>query len=171
MLRFALGHEGVVALRWPKAPYRLAHLPGNSAGVELGRSVTLREGNALALVAYGAMVEACLGAADLLAETGIEATVINARFVKPLDIPAMVDAATAHPLLVTVEDHSLQGGFGSAVVEALADHGVTGTRIARLGLPDRFIQHGSRSELLDRLGLSAARIAERCRRELVDARI
>jgi len=171
MLRFALGHTGLVALRWPKAPYRLASLPGNQAAVEAGRSVTLREGSALALVAYGAMVEPCLGAADLLAEDGIEATVINARFVKPLDVAAMVDAATSHPLLVTVEDHTLQAGFGAAVLEALADRRVTGTRVARLGLPDRFIEHGSRGELLERLGLSAARIAERCRRELVDARI
>ncbi|MHC4939716.1 MAG: 1-deoxy-D-xylulose-5-phosphate synthase [Planctomycetota bacterium] len=171
MLRFALGHEGVVALRWPKAPFKLDPLPGNDVPVELGKSVTLREGSSLALVAYGAMVEPCLRAAELLEESGIEATVINARFVKPLDTEAMVDAAHNHPLLVTVEDHTLQAGFGSTVVEALADEGVTGTRIVRLGLPDRFIEHGSRGDLLERYGLSATRIAERCRRELVDAQV
>jgi len=171
MLKFALSHEGVVALRWPKAPYRLAPLPGNDAGVEIGKSVTLREGDALAIVAYGAMVEPSLAAADELAESGIEATVVNARFCKPLDADAISAAADAHPLLVTVEDHTKQAGFGAAVLEALADRGVTGTRIARLGLPDRFIEHGSRAELLDRLGLSATGIAERCRRALVDARI
>jgi 1-deoxy-D-xylulose-5-phosphate synthase len=171
MLRFALGHVGVVALRWPKAPFKLAPLPGNDVPLALGKAVTLREGSSIALVAYGAMVEASLNAADILAEIGIEATVINARFVKPLDADAMVAAASSHPLLVTVEDHTLQAGFGSTVVEALADRGVTGTRIVRLGLPDRFIEHGGRGELLDRYGLSAARIAERCRRELVDAKI
>ncbi|MHC4850155.1 MAG: 1-deoxy-D-xylulose-5-phosphate synthase, partial [Planctomycetota bacterium] len=171
MLRFALGHEGVVALRWPKAPFKLAPLPGNDVPLALGKAVTLREGSSIALVAYGAMVEASLKAADILADFGIEATVINARFVKPLDADAMVAAASSHPLLVTVEDHTLQAGFGSTVVEALADRGVSGTRIVRLGLPDRFIEHGGRGELLDRYGLSAARIAERCRRELVDAKI
>ena len=65
----------------------------------------------------------------------------------------------------------MQAGFGSTVVEALADEGVSGTRVVRLGLPDRFIEHGSRGDLLDRYGLSATRIAERCRRELVDATI
>jgi len=165
MLRFALAHEGVVALRWPKAPFRLEPLPGNDAPIELGKSVTLREGTDLALVAYGAMVEPCLAAADRLADEGITATVINARFAKPIDADAMAQAVQSHPLLVTVEDHTLQAGFGSAVLEALAERGAFGTRLVRLGIPDGFVQHGSRAELMDRIGLSSERIAERCRRE------
>ncbi|MEM8883609.1 MAG: 1-deoxy-D-xylulose-5-phosphate synthase [Planctomycetota bacterium] len=171
MLRFALDHEGVVALRWPKAPYKLAPLPGNDAPIELGKAVTLREGEDIALVAYGAMVEASLEAADLLAEQGVHATVINARFAKPIDAEAMAAAAERHALLVTVEDHTLQAGFGAAVLEALADHGVLHTRVVRLGIPDRFIEHGSRGVLLDRIGLSPARIAERSRHELANVRI
>jgi len=166
MLGFALGHEGVVALRWPKADFLLQSLPGNDAPVSLGKSVRLREGKALALVAYGSMVETCLETAGLLAGQGIEATVINARFAKPIDADAMKDAALNHPLLVTVEDHALLGGFGSAVGETLLDAGIQGARVVRLGLPDRFIEHGNRDELLRRLNLGPSQIADRCVAEL-----
>ena len=172
MLRFAADHEGVIALRWPKAPFRLASLPGNDAPVEFGKAVTLREGSDLALIAYGAMVEPCLAAADrLLAEHGIEATVVNARFAKPIDAGMVERVAASHPLLVSVEDHTLQAGFGSAVAEVLVDRAQNATRLVRLGIPDRFIEHGSRPELLHRLGLSSEAIAERCRREHVEARL
>jgi len=170
MLKFALAHKGVVALRWPKAPYRLASLAGNEAPIELGKAVTLREGTDLALVAYGAMVQPCLEAATLLDEQGVSATVINARFAKPIDADAMEQAARAHAVVVTVEDHTLQAGFGSAVLEALADRARLDARVVRLGIPDRFVEHGDRSELLDRIGLSPARIAERCRQEHLAAR-
>jgi 1-deoxy-D-xylulose-5-phosphate synthase len=166
MLAFALGHEGVVALRWPKAPFLLAPLAGNDAPIELGRSVTLRQGEDLALIAYGAMVEPALEAAASLAEQGIEATVINGRFAKPLDEKAFVEAAASHPLVVTLEDHALQAGFGSAVAECLLDRGAAPSRLVRIGIPDRFIEHGSRSDLMRRYGLGAAEIAERCRKEL-----
>jgi 1-deoxy-D-xylulose-5-phosphate synthase len=165
MLRFALGHEGVVALRWPKAPFRLAPLPGNDAPLKLGKSVTLREGHDVALLAYGAMVEPCLEAAEILDARGVHATVVNARFAKPLDREALREAAARHPLLVTVEDHALLGGFGSAVLEALADDMVL-ARVARFGLPDRFVEHGSRADLLPRYGLGPAEIADRCLSEL-----
>jgi 1-deoxy-D-xylulose-5-phosphate synthase len=169
MLRFALGHEGLVALRWPKAPFRLHALPGNDAPIALGRSVRLREGRDLALVAYGAMVETALAAAARLAGEGVEATVINARFAKPLDADALAAAARTHPLVVTLEDHARAGGFGSAVGECLVDAGVFGTPLVRLGLPDRFIEHGSRSDLLRRYGLGPEEVAERCARELARA--
>ena len=171
MLRFAVDHEGVVAMRQPKAPFRLKSLPGNDAPIEVGKSVTLRKGGDLAIIAYGAMVEPSLEAAELLAEQGIEATVVNARFAKPIDSEMVERMAHSHSLLVTVEDHTLQAGFGSAVAEALVDSGITGTRLARLGIPDQFVAHGSRPELLRRLGLSPDTIAERCRREHIEARI
>ncbi len=166
MLRFALAHDGVVALRWPKDTFLLHPLPGNDAPLRHGRSATLRTGGDLALIAYGAMVEPSLGAAALLARQGVEATVINARFCKPLDAEAIRAAAQGHPLLVTVEDHAAIGGFGSAVAECLLDGGVDGVRLLRLGLPDRFIEHGDRADLLERHGLTAPRIAERCLAEL-----
>ncbi len=166
MLRFACGHEGVVALRWPKANFRLEPLPGNDEPVRLGRGVVLREGADLALIAYGAMVQSSLEAAQLLAEEGVGASVINARFCKPLDRELIQEAARGHKLVVTVEDHSLQGGFGSAVAECLVDAGAQGFRLLRMGLPDRFVEHGNRDLLLERYGLSPARIAAGCREEL-----
>lgn len=166
MLRFALQHEGVVALRWPKEAYRLGSIPGNDIPVEFARSVRLRAGSDLALIAYGAMVERALDAAELLAESGIEATVINARFAKPLDREAIEDAARTHPLVVALEDHSLLGGFTSAVAECLTDGELSRARLVRMGLPDEFIQHGNRNEIMGRLGLGPAEIAARCRAEL-----
>ena len=79
---------------------------------------------------------------------------------------ACVQAATTHPLVVTVEDHARVGGFGSAVAECLLDADVRDARLVRLGLPDRFIEHGSRGQLLRRYGLGAGEIAERCAHEL-----
>ena len=166
MLRFAFGHEGVVALRWPKDTYSVRSLPGNDAPIELGKSVVLREGKDLAFVAYGAMVEACLDAARELEGSNINATVIHARFAKPLDHEAIAAAAESHPLIVSVEDHALSGGFGSAVAESLVDAGVSGFRQLRVGLPDRFIEHGSRKDLLRRYGLDAHSIADRAKSEL-----
>jgi len=166
MLRFALAHEGVVALRWPKAPFSLAPLPGNDAPVVAGKAVRLRSGRDLALVAYGAMVEPALDAAAALGQAGIGATVINARFAKPLDVEALREACATHPLVVTVEDHALAGGFGSAVLEALTDGGRPEARLVRLGLPDRFIEHGSRADLLRRYGLAGPEMAARCEKEL-----
>jgi 1-deoxy-D-xylulose-5-phosphate synthase len=164
MLRFALAHEGLVALRWPRANFRVASLPGNEKPIAAGKSARLREGEDLALVAYGAMVPAAIEAAGLLRASGLEATVVNARFAKPVDAEALEELAARHPLVVTIEDHALAGGFGSAVLEALADRGVR-ARVVRLGLPDRFVEHGSRDELLRRYGLAPAEIAERCEAE------
>jgi 1-deoxy-D-xylulose-5-phosphate synthase len=157
MLRFALAHEGLVALRWPRANFRVASLLGNAGPIALGKSARLREGEDLAIVAYGAVVPAALEAAEQLRAAGLEATVVNARFAKPLDVAAFEELAARHPLVVTVEDHALAGGFGSAVLEALG-----GGRVVRIGLPDRFVEHGSRDDLLKRYGLAAAQIAERC---------
>ncbi|MHC4342317.1 MAG: transketolase C-terminal domain-containing protein [Planctomycetota bacterium] len=134
--------------------------------MELGRSVRLREGPDLALIAYGAMVEPALDAAARLAESGTEATVINARFAKPLDERAILEAVNDHPLVVTLEDHALLGGFGSAVGECVLDAGARGARMVRIGLPDRFIEHGNRAEILARYRLDARQIADRCAAEL-----
>ncbi|HVQ27532.1 MAG TPA: 1-deoxy-D-xylulose-5-phosphate synthase, partial [Planctomycetota bacterium] len=112
MLDFALQHEGPIALRYPRDAAPAA--PGPIEPIELGRAVTLREGRDVSLVAYGTMVELALAAADLLAERGLEALVVNARFAKPIDHATMAAAART-PLLVTLEEHTVAGGFGAAV--------------------------------------------------------
>jgi 1-deoxy-D-xylulose-5-phosphate synthase len=158
MLDFALQHEGPIALRYPRDAAPAA--PGPIEPIELGRAVTLREGRDVSLVAYGTMVELALAAADLLAERGLEALVVNARFAKPIDHATMAAAART-PLLVTLEEHTVAGGFGAAVLEALSEHGERVPPSLLIGVPDRFIEHGARGRLLERLGFTPVALADR----------
>jgi len=160
MLAAAAAAEGVWGIRFPKAHVPAIQWP-QGAPVEVGQAELLRDGDGVALVAYGAMVEPAWEAATLLAEQGIEAAVANARFAKPVDGALLAALAARVPLLVTIEEHSVLGGFGSAVLEALAALGAPRCRVELLGVPDRFIEHGRREALLDGLGLSAQGIAAR----------
>jgi 1-deoxy-D-xylulose-5-phosphate synthase len=163
-LRFALRQPGPVAFRFPRD--EAACPAGPTTPFELGKAVSLRTGPDAVLVAYGALVTEALRAADLLAERGMWVGVLNARFVKPLDEAALSRALAEHPLLVTVEDHFLSGGFGSAVLEFAAELSGPQARIVRLGVPDRFVEHASRRRQLEEVGLSAASIADRVCREI-----
>jgi len=158
MLDFALRHPGPIALRYPRDAAPAA--PGPIEPIELGRAVTLREGRDVSLVAYGTMVELALAAADRLAERGVEAMVVNARFAKPIDKATMAAAAQT-PLLVTLEEHTVHGGFGAAVLEALAEQGQRVPPSLLIGVPDRFIEHGARAKLLERIGFTPAALADR----------
>jgi len=100
-----------------------------------------------------------LEAATLLEKDGITATVVNARFVKPLDRELILSVARECGVMVTVEENALQGGFGSAVLELLSDERITGLKAKRIGIPDRFIEHGTQAELRKLLGLDAESIA------------
>ena len=161
MVEFALDHDGPVAVRYPKASAeRIAREP---APVELARAEVLRSGGDGVLIACGTLVVDCLAAAERLADEGLDLGVINARFVKPLDTQTILRAVREHPFVVTVEEGALMGGFGSAVLEAACDAGLPLAKIRRLGIPDQFVEHGSRAELLADLGLDAAGIAESCR--------
>ncbi|MFM8735122.1 MAG: 1-deoxy-D-xylulose-5-phosphate synthase [Pirellulales bacterium] len=161
MLDWALAQPGPVAIRYPKAV--VENHSGPRTPIESGRCETLAEGNDGVIVACGTLLGEALKAAQQLHREGLEVTVINARFVKPLD-PAIVERIEAAPWAVTVEENALQTGFGSAVLEAFNDAGVQAGPIVRLGLPDRFVEHGERAELLADLGLDAAGIAATCRR-------
>jgi 1-deoxy-D-xylulose-5-phosphate synthase len=161
MLDFALDHEAPCAIRYPKASANT--IERDPAPIELGRSETLRTGPDGCLIACGALLSRCVQAADQLRDEGLELTVINARFLKPLDADAIVAAVRDLPWVVTVEEAALSGGFGSAVLEAAADAGVDSSRVRRLGVPDRYIEHGERDELLADLGLDVAGIAATCR--------
>jgi len=114
----------------------------------------------VALLGYGAGVAKALEAADLLAERGLEVTVADARFAKPIDAGLVAQLAAEHELLVTVEDGVLAGGFGSAVWETLSDAGLV-ARILRVGLPDQYITHGAPKLLHEEVGFTGQRIAER----------
>ena len=161
MLDWALAHGGPVAIRYPKATVETQ--PGPRQPIALGRAEPLAEGNDGLIVACGTLLGEAVKAAAELRREGLEVAVVNARFVKPLD-PAIVERIEAAPWTVTVEENALPTGFGSAVLEAVNDAGIHAGTVARLGLPDRFVEHGERAELLAELGLDAAGIAAACRR-------
>jgi len=160
MLRAAAASESTWAIRFPKAQVPAVEWPEETP-VEVGKGELLRDGSDAGIVAYGSMVAPADEAATLLAERGIHVTVVNARFAKPLDMGLISSIAARVPLLVSVEEHALLGGFGSAVLEAMATAGGCPCRVVCMGIPDRFVEHGPRERLLEDLGLSANGIARR----------
>ena len=161
MLEFALAHDGPVSMRYPKATAQTVDRP--QVPVELGRAEVLDWGRDGAIVCCGTLLSACLAAADTLRKEGLEVGVINARFVKPLDRETILKAIGQCPFVVTVEEAALMGGFGSAVLEAAAEEHLDAGHVHQLGVPDRFIEHGERGELLADLGLDDEGIAAACR--------
>jgi 1-deoxy-D-xylulose-5-phosphate synthase len=164
MLHTALAYDdGPVALRYPRGAGTGVALPERPRQIPIGTGEILREGDRVALLAYGTGVGKALDAAAILADRGIEVTVADARFAKPIDAGLAAQLAAEHELLVTVEEGVLAGGFGSAVWETLSDAGlgVGGTRIMRVGLPDRYVTHGAPKLLHEEVGFTGERIAER----------
>jgi 1-deoxy-D-xylulose-5-phosphate synthase len=165
MLRTALLYDdGPIALRYPRGEALGVPLPAAHAiaSIEIGRGEILREGDGkVALIGYGTGVARSLEAADLLAERGLEVTVADARFAKPIDAALMAQLAAEHDLLVTVEEGVLAGGFGSAVWETLNDGGLALPRIMRVGLPDRYVTHGKPALLHAEVGYTGRAIAQR----------
>ncbi|HEX3658388.1 MAG TPA: 1-deoxy-D-xylulose-5-phosphate synthase [Pirellulales bacterium] len=161
MLDFALNHSGPASLRYPKATAE--RIERAWAPLELGRSEVIEWGHDGMLVACGTLLANCVKAAAQLRSEGLDVGVINARFIKPLDSETILRAVETCPFVVTVEEGALAGGFGSAVLEAAADAGLPAGNIRRLGVPDRFIEHGERGELLADLGLDVAGILRTCR--------
>ncbi|MCL6444724.1 MAG: 1-deoxy-D-xylulose-5-phosphate synthase, partial [Alicyclobacillus sp.] len=126
----------------------------------VGKAEVVRRGDDVAILALGSMVAPAVDAASVLAtQHGISASVVNMRFVKPLDTELVLSMARRGFPMITVEEAALAGGMGSAVLETLADDGQQ-AHLCRLGLPDRFIEHGSREQLLKELGLTADGIVE-----------
>jgi 1-deoxy-D-xylulose-5-phosphate synthase len=161
MLHTALRWDGPVALRYPRGEAVGVAVPATPATLEIGTGEILREGaGKVALLGYGSGVGKALGAADLLAEHGVEATVADARFAKPIDAGLVAQLQAEHELLVTVEEGVLAGGFGSAVWETLSDAGLP-SRILRVGLPDRYVTHGAPALLHEEVGFTAEAISAR----------
>jgi 1-deoxy-D-xylulose-5-phosphate synthase len=161
MLRFALNQEGPVSMRYPKA--NLERVERSVAPIELGQAEIHDWGEDGVLVAYGSLFPTCVKAAESLRQEGLQLGVINARFAKPLDETTLLRAVEDLPLVVCVEEGTLQGGFGSALLEAANRAGLDTRHIVRLGIPDRFIEHGERSELLAELGLDVKGICQTVR--------
>jgi 1-deoxy-D-xylulose-5-phosphate synthase len=157
LLETALASDGPVAIRYPKGPVpSTPELPVEPLPV--GRWEELRKGSDAVIFAVGRMVEVAKEAAERLELQHISCGVVNARWIKPMD-PRIVDWTRSHPVVMTVEDNVGSGGFGGAVLETLAPHGLAG-RVRVLALPDEFLPHGKASDILKDHGLDAAGIAK-----------
>lgn len=156
MVMTAIDHPGPAAIRYPRGNGVGADISAPPKQIPIGRAEVLREGKDVAIMAYGSRVYASLDAAEKLQQGGIRATVVNARFVKPLDRELIISLARDHSLFVTVEDAYLAGGFGSAVLEVLEERGLADSlRLVRLGVPDEIVTHGDPNVLLRGYGLDA----------------
>jgi 1-deoxy-D-xylulose-5-phosphate synthase len=159
MLELALKHNGPVAIRYPrgKADSPVNNYPALTGGTLVSlkdaEAEILRDGKDIVLMALGNTVSPVLTAADRLRRDGIEAMVINARFIKPLDRELISSVASMVPRIITIEENVLEGGFGSAVLEFLNEMEIHNVRVKRLGIPDRFIEQGQQSELRNKYGL------------------
>ena len=170
MLHTALRHDGgPVAIRYPRGEAVGVPLPETPVALQIGTGEILREGERVAIVGYGTGVQQALGAAELLAEGGLDVTVADARFAKPLDTGLLAQLAAEHDLLVTVEEGVLTGGFGTGVWEALSEGGLA-PRILRVGLPDRYVTHGAPALLHAEVGYTPERLAERIQSAVLDER-
>jgi 1-deoxy-D-xylulose-5-phosphate synthase len=152
MLDFALAHDAPTAIRYPKADVEV--IEREAQPIELGQAEVLEWETDGMLVACGTLVGTCLRVAERLrAEHGLRVGVVNARFLKPLDRGTILKAVEECAFVVTVEEGCLQGGFGSAVLEAANEAGLSTTHLRRLGLPDQFVLHAEREEQLAEVGL------------------
>ena len=166
MLKTALEHDHPCSLRYPKAS--AMQRSGPIAPIEIGTSETIREGRDGTIVAFGAMLENAIAAAKIL-EDEMDIEVINARFAKPIDQEMVRRTVSESPFVITLEENAVMGGFGSAFLESAASQRLDTRRVQTIGLPDRFVEHGDRNDLLHDCGLSPQAIAERCRLEAPQA--
>jgi len=169
MLAFAVKHPGPVAIRYPRGSgYGSAHCPVHAATpLALGRADVIKKGKDVALVALGNMTGLACEVAAALAKKKVDATVINARFVRPLDMETLQDVCTNIKRVVTIEDAVLEGGFGSAVLEFIERENIQGVKVRRIGLPGRFIEHGKTEELFQKYNLTPDAICAVIMKEVI----
>jgi 1-deoxy-D-xylulose-5-phosphate synthase len=165
MLHTAIAHDGPAALRYPRGAGEGVELPGAPELIPIGRGEVLAEGERVALLGYGYGVAVAREAAEILAGHGLDVTVADGRFAKPIDGELATRLAREHELLVTIEENVLPGGFGSAVLEHLEDAFAEGlgerARVLRVGLPDTYVTHGKPALLRAEAGLTGQSVAER----------
>ena len=166
MLKTCIECPHPAALRYPRGNGYGVALDSEIKALEIGKGEWLRQGRDVVLVALGSMVYPALNAAEQLSRGGIDAGVINARFVKPLDEAMILSAASATGILVTLEDHSEHGGFSSAVLELLSDRRLWNIKVLRIAVPNRIIPHGPPDLLHAKYGLDSDGICQRVRQFL-----
>lgn len=162
MILTSIEHPGPSAIRYPRGSGHGVDISAPPKLIEIGKAEVLREGKDAAIIAFGSMVYPAVEAAENLAKEGVQATVVNARFVKPLDAETILGIARQTHLIITVEEAYLMGGFGSAVLELLEENGLQDeVKVVRMGVPDEIVTHGDPKKLLADYGLDADGIEKR----------
>jgi 1-deoxy-D-xylulose-5-phosphate synthase len=158
MVYTAVEHcEGPVAVRYPRGSALGVKIEPGFSKIEIGKAEKLTEGEDIAILAVGSMVNYAEKAVAMLKENGISGELINMRFIKPLDMQLLDEIALKHEKIVTIEENNLPGGFGSAVLEYFNDKNYKND-ILRIGIPDKFIDHGTQSELHKQISIDPAGI-------------
>ncbi|ANB58250.1 1-deoxy-D-xylulose-5-phosphate synthase [Anoxybacillus sp. B7M1] len=156
--------DGPIALRFPRGNGLGVKMDEELHAIPIGTWETLREGRDIAILTFGTTVPMALEAAEKLAKENISVKVVNARFIKPMDESMLHELLESGIPMLTIEEAALMGGFGSAVLEFAHDHGYHQAMIQRMGIPDRFIEHGSVKELLQEIGLTTAHVVDRVKK-------
>ncbi|RJX18687.1 MAG: 1-deoxy-D-xylulose-5-phosphate synthase [Desulforudis sp.] len=160
LLKSAVDHSGPIAVRYPRGTGTGCPLDQELKSIPIGKGEVVKDGDDVTLLAIGNMVQVAVEAAETLATKGINAAVINARFIKPLDIDLITRYAKRTRIVITLEENTISGGFGSAVLELLANKEIDEVRVRMIGIPDIFVEHGKPSILREKYGLTAATVVE-----------
>ena len=161
MLDFTLSQDSPASMRYPKDT--ATEITRELQPVELGKAEVLSWGTDGNIFCAGTPLANCIEAAEKLREEGLDVGVVNARFIKPIDQDVIRKALTETGFVVTVEEGMLMGGYGAAVLEAANEMRLDATRVYRIGIPDKFMEHASRDELFEELRLDAKGVAQTCR--------
>jgi len=167
MLEEALEWGRPAAIRYPRAAARQLVGASSCAPLEIGKAEFLRKGDDVVILAVGSMVNTALAASEVMSKKGVEATVVNARFIKPMDKAMLEEIANTSSKIFTLEEGVATGGFGSAVLEFYEQETMTDVKVRCLALPDEFIEHGAREELLRKYHLTPDEVAATIMAELV----
>ncbi len=164
MLRTAVECGGPASIRYPRGSGVGVPLDQAPESIEIGKAEIVREGKDVAVIAIGSTVYPSLEAAQRLANENIQVTVVNSRFVKPLDKALLSELASSFKKIITVEENVLMGGFGSAVLELFEEAGISGVTVKRLGIGDKFVEHATQAQLREKHGIDAEGIANAVRK-------
>ncbi len=165
MLSYAVTHDGPVAIRFPKGEAFMG-LDEYQAPLEFGKAEVLFEGAEVAILAAGSMVKTGLKVVEALKADGINATLVNVRFISPIDTNILQSLAGKHRIYVTMEENVKSGGYGQKVAEYLCDARLNQIKLVNIAVPDQYIEHGGVNELHERFGLDAGSIVEKIKKEL-----
>jgi 1-deoxy-D-xylulose-5-phosphate synthase len=169
MLKTAIDHNGPIAIRYPRGMAEGVASKNTNTPLPIGKGEVLKKGDDVVIFGIGRSVNEALSAHDMLKKHNISATIVNCRFVKPLDADLIVTLSKKIPRIVTVEENVRQGGFGSAVLECLSDQGVVGFRLKCIGIPDTFVEHGPQDFLRSKHGIDASAIFKAVKHLMNDA--